>query len=233
MHKLTGFKIADLRQHHGQQRIGGNIERHAQKHVAAALIQHAGKFAVRHIKLKHHMTRRQAHFGNFAHIPGRNNHSAVVGIVLKLVNHLCQLINSLAVPVSPLRTVNRSQITVFICPFVPDSHAVILQILNVCISLDKPQKLMNNAFKVHFLGRHQRKTLAQIKTHLLAENRTRSDPGTVHLVHAVLQNIAEHVQILFHCSSSFSMASIIRFSTLCSTNSPLRTQTVVRILSNS
>ena len=38
-HELTGFQIGLLRDHHGEQRIGRDIERYAEEHIATALIQ--------------------------------------------------------------------------------------------------------------------------------------------------------------------------------------------------
>ena len=59
MHKLARLKPGNLRHHHCQKRIRGNIERHPQKHVATALIKHAGKPVAGSVKLKRHMARRQ------------------------------------------------------------------------------------------------------------------------------------------------------------------------------
>ena len=138
MHKLARFKPRNLRHHHGQKRIRGNIERHAEKHVAAALIEHAGKPVVCRIKLKHHMAGRQPHFGDFADVPGRNDHPPVVGIAFQRFNHRCQLVYALVVPVAPLRAVYRPEIAVFVRPFVPDTHAVFLKPADVGIAFDKP-----------------------------------------------------------------------------------------------
>ena len=50
---------------------------------------------------------------------------------------------------------------------------------------------MNNTLEVNFLGRHQRKALAEVKAHLPSENRTRPHTGTIKLVNAVIHNILQ------------------------------------------
>ena len=59
MHELAGLKIADLGDHQRQQRVGGNIERHPQEDIAAALVELAAQLAVGHIELEQAVARRQ------------------------------------------------------------------------------------------------------------------------------------------------------------------------------
>ena len=95
MNELPRFEIADLCQHQGKQRIGGNIKRHAEENIRTALIELAGQFALRDIELEKRMTGCQRHFivGNVGlrtdalirqvrDIPGRNNDAAAVGVGL-------------------------------------------------------------------------------------------------------------------------------------------------------
>src|ERR1019366_6568599 len=49
------LQLADLRNHHRQQGIGGDIERHAEEQVRAALIELAVQLAVLHEELKQRM----------------------------------------------------------------------------------------------------------------------------------------------------------------------------------
>jgi hypothetical protein len=46
MHEIAGLQARDLRHHHGQQRIGGDVEGHAQEDVGRALVELAGELAV-------------------------------------------------------------------------------------------------------------------------------------------------------------------------------------------
>jgi len=48
MHEITRLQTTDLRHHQRQQRIGSDVERHAQKDIAAALVQLTAQLAVCH-----------------------------------------------------------------------------------------------------------------------------------------------------------------------------------------
>lgn len=39
MHEIAKAEAADLRDHHGQKRVGGDVERHAEKDVGGALVK--------------------------------------------------------------------------------------------------------------------------------------------------------------------------------------------------
>ena len=52
MNEGSGLEAGDLRDQAGEQRIAGNIERHAEKHIRRTLVELAGKSSLRHIKLK-------------------------------------------------------------------------------------------------------------------------------------------------------------------------------------
>ena len=69
MDELTRLESANLRNHHCQERVGCDIERHAEKSVGTALIQLAGQFAFRNVKLEKAMTRRKRHLVHLARIP--------------------------------------------------------------------------------------------------------------------------------------------------------------------
>src|SRR5208337_5629444 len=50
--ELARLKVRDLRHHHGEERIGGDVERNAQEHIRRALIKLAGKPSLRDIELE-------------------------------------------------------------------------------------------------------------------------------------------------------------------------------------
>src|ERR1700757_5538582 len=59
-----------LRGHHvGEQRIAGDVERHTEEQVGAALVELTAEPAVSHVKLEQDMTRRQRHLRDLADIP--------------------------------------------------------------------------------------------------------------------------------------------------------------------
>jgi hypothetical protein len=57
---------------------------------------------------------------------------------------------------------------------------------------------VNDGFKVALLGRHQGKTLCQIKAHLIAKYAHRSRAGTIGFVVAMGMNVAHEIKVLLH-----------------------------------
>ena len=147
------------------------------------------------------MARRQGHFVNFSHIPGRDNHPAGIRIVFDSFYHIGQLVYSPPVwcrPTSPLVTIDRSQVPVFICPFIPDRHSVVLEIFDISISGNEPKQFVYYGFEMHFLGGQKRETLTQVKSHLIAEYAFGSHSGAVGLDYSVFLYVTQKVQVLFH-----------------------------------
>ena len=127
--KIAHFKIALLRHHVHQQRVAGDVKRQAEEHVAGALIELAGELAVRHVKLEKRVARRQRHFIQFTHVPGRDNDTARVRIIFQLVYDGRDLVDMAAVrgrPRAPLLAVDRTQVAVLISPLVPDGDIVFM-----------------------------------------------------------------------------------------------------------
>jgi hypothetical protein len=57
---------------------------------------------------------------------------------------------------------------------------------------------MNNGAKVQLLGRYERKSLAEIKSHLVAKNAERPRAGAITFCRAVLTDMAHEVEVLPH-----------------------------------
>ena len=55
---IAGLQAGHLSHHHRQQRIGGDVERHAEEDVGGPLIEVTGKPPLRDVELKQHMTGR-------------------------------------------------------------------------------------------------------------------------------------------------------------------------------
>src|SRR5208283_2073199 len=73
-----------------------------------------------------------------------------------------------------------------------------VQPCNVGVAAQKPQQLVDHRAQMQLLGRHQRKSCAQIKSQLLAEERPGAGTGAVLLGHALLADSAHEFQILSH-----------------------------------
>ena len=61
---------------------------------------------------------------------------------------------------------------------------------------------MDNGFEMQFLGGEHRKSVAQIKPHLIAEHGQRASARTVFLAHAVLADMRHEIEILLHESEN-------------------------------
>ena len=92
----------------------------------------------------------------------------------------------------------RAEIALLIGPVIPDRDAVILQISNIGIALQKPQQLVNNGFEVAFLGGDQRKAFGQVKAHLMGKDAIGTGAGAVTFKGAVVTHMAHQIKILFH-----------------------------------
>ena len=199
--EFTRLETAGLGDHQRQQGVGGDVERHAEEDIRAALVELAGQFPVRDIELEEAVAGRQGHLVHLAGIPGRHKEAAGVGVVPDHVDDIRQLVDAPAVrggPAAPLMAVDRPQVPVFVRPFVPDGHAVVLEILDVGIPGDEPEEFMNDGLEVDLLGGQQRETGAEIEPHLVAEHALRADTGAVGLHRAVGADMSQQIEILLH-----------------------------------
>ena len=97
------------------------------------------------------MAGRQIHVLQIAYIPGADNDTAGVGVVLDRLYRFADLVDESAVvvgPRTPLIAVDMTQITVFVRPFVPDAYTVFLQVFRVRIALQEPEQLVDDGFQM-------------------------------------------------------------------------------------
>lgn len=71
-----------------------------------------------------------------------------------------------------------------------------MQIFNIGVAPQEPKQLVNNRAGMQFFRCDQRKTFLQVKTHLIAEQRTCAGAGSVRLADAVLIDIFHELFIL-------------------------------------
>lgn len=91
-------------------------------------------------------------------------------------------------PRAPLLAVDRTCVTVLICPLVPDGDIVFMQISNVGIALQEPEQFMNDRAQMAALRCHQRKAFLQIEAHLVAKNGERTGAGAVVFRRALVEH---------------------------------------------
>jgi hypothetical protein len=75
-HEVADVEVALLRDEMREERVGGDVERHAQKDVAASLIQLARQLSVVHVELEERVARRQRHPRDVGDVPGRDDETA-------------------------------------------------------------------------------------------------------------------------------------------------------------
>ena len=137
----AGLEAGDLSDHQGQQGVGGDVERHPEENIGAALVQLAGQRAIAHIKLKQGVAGRQGHLVQLRHIPGADQQAPGVRVVFDLLHHPGDLVYDRAVgaaPGTPLRAIDGTQFALLVGPFVPDGNAVVLQITDVRVAPQEP-----------------------------------------------------------------------------------------------
>ena len=182
MDELARLQPADLRNHHCEERVGRDVEGDAQENVGAALIELAGELSVGDIELEQTVARGQRHLVHLGGVPSGHQHSPGVRIPLNCVDDHRQLVDSPSIrsrPGTPLMPVNRAQVAVLIGPFVPNGDAMVLEILHVRISGDKPQELVDDRLQVHFFCRKEGKAFRQVEPHLITEHALRARAGAV------------------------------------------------------
>ena len=101
MHEVAGLQAGNLRHHHGQQRIGGDVEGHAEEDVGGALIELAGQLTVGHIELEQAVAGRQRHLVDFGRIPGADDQPARIRIAPDHVDDTGDLVDLPAVGSRP------------------------------------------------------------------------------------------------------------------------------------
>ncbi len=147
------------------------------------------------------MARRQCHLIDQCRVPGRDDQPSRIGIGANHLQQLGDLVDRLAIgrrPAAPLVAVDRAEVAVLVGPFIPDRHAVFLQVADVGLTFEEPQQLVDDRAQVAFLRRDQRKTLGQIEAHLVAEDAVGASAGAVALVSAVFTHMPHQVEVLFH-----------------------------------
>ena len=86
-----------------------------------------------------------------------------------------------------------SQVTVRVGPFVPDAHAVLLQVLHVGVAFEEPEQFVDDGFQVQLLGSEAGEAVVQIEAHLMAEHTDGARAGSVALLDAFGQYAVEQV----------------------------------------
>jgi len=108
------------------------------------------------------------------------------------------------VPVTPLSTVDASEISIFIRPFVPNCDAMHVEVFDVRIAAQKPEQLVDNRFDVKLFRGEQRKswtTWPQIIARLSAKDRQGAGARAIAARLTLFQDKPEKIVVLPHAKS--------------------------------
>src|SRR5881397_1896594 len=92
MNELSRAHGGYLRDHHGQQGIGGDIERDTQEEIRASLVEVTGKAFAGGIELEQAMAGGQFHLLDARDVPRAHDQPPAVGVRLYLTDDLRNLI---------------------------------------------------------------------------------------------------------------------------------------------
>ena len=207
-------QVALLGHQVGQQGIAGDIEGHPEEEVGAALVELAGEPPVADIKLKQAVAGGERHapvgdiglgasgfVGQVRRVPGGDHQPAGVGAGAYRLDQLGHLVEGAPVgagPTTPLTPVDGAQVPVRRGPFVPDRYPPLAQPGVVGGAAEEPQQLQDHALGVDALGGEQREALAQVEADLPTKHRAGAHTGAVGLVGAVVDDVAQQVQVGLH-----------------------------------
>ena len=147
------------------------------------------------------MARRERHGGKVGRIPGRDDEAARKRIAPEFLEHIRNLVDGPPIwrlPRAPLLAVNGPEIAIGVGPFVPDADAILLQVADIGIATQKPEKFVDDGSPVQLLGRDERKPRAKIEPHLMAEDGACSGSGAVGFRLALAEDFAKEIDIGAH-----------------------------------
>ena len=193
--ELSGLEAADLREHHREQCVGGDVEGHSEEDVGRALVELAAELAAGHIELEEAVAGREPHLVDLRDIPGVDKDTAGVGMVFDKVHHVRDLVDVAAVvsvPGAPLMSVDRAEFSgLVVSPGVPDMDVLCLQGLFVGVAGEEPQQFFDDPAGEHLFSCQQGETVGEVEAHLVAEDALCSGPGAVCLDRTFVHDLFE------------------------------------------
>ena len=200
--EVAGAQAAHLCHHHAQEGIGSNIEGNSQKDIGRTLIELEGESAISHIELHEGMTWGQMHLWEIGHVPCRNDDAPAVGIMFQVIHSLLYLVDMstrIVGPGTPLVSIDMTQVTCLgVGPLVPDTHAMLLEVTHIGVTLQEPEKFVDDGLEMNLLGGEQRKALLKVITALMTKNADGTCTCAVMLLHALIKYLLHQIKILSH-----------------------------------
>ena len=192
-----------------QQRVRGDVERHAQEDIGAALVDLARHPAVRHMKLNETVAGGKRHAVELADVPSAHDDPARVRILAQLLDHASDLVDVTSVsgcPGAPLPAVYGAELALLVRPLVPDRDTPLLERADIRLAAQEPEQLFDHGLEVYALGRDEWKARGEVETQLLSEHRERAGARAIHFAGTVLTDVAHQVEVGAHFRRSFRKA---------------------------
>ena len=198
--ELPRLVARHMGEHFQQERVGGDVEGHAEEHIGGALVELQVEVSVLDADLPERVTGGERHVVNLAWVPGRDDEAAAVGVVFDLLDEVCDLVCGTARfrEATPLVAVDGAKIAVFIGPFVPDGDAVVFQVFDVGVAIEEPQQFVDDGFEVELFGGDQREAFAQVIAALHPKVRNRARSGAIIAGNPLFHHGFECVEVFLH-----------------------------------
>jgi hypothetical protein len=138
VYEFLWAEVARFGYHHQKECIGRDVEGYSEKNVSTPLVELAAQVSFRDVKLEESVAWRQGHLFKLAWVPCANYVPTAVRIFSNGPDHFFDLVYGTSVgfpPVGPLGSVDSAEVTIFICPFVPNADLVFMQVLQIRLSL--------------------------------------------------------------------------------------------------
>ena len=221
---MARFQARDLRDHVREHRVAGDVERHAEEEVRAALIQLAAEAPVgRDVELEERVAGRQGDLVGLLGIPSGDDQAAARRVAFDLFDHAADLVHAVVregavgllrrPEITPLVAVDGAEVAgraaelgalLFGGPFVPDADAALGEPGVLGAAGEEPEQLVRDRLEVDLLGRHQREAFGEVEAELRPEDADRARAGAVAPDFSVLPDVAKQVEVGLHGSRLFS-----------------------------
>src|SRR5262249_6670207 len=160
------------------------------------------------------MARRQRHAFDLGGIPGGHDQPARIRVSPGFIDDIGDLVDATAIggrPRAPLMPIDRTEIAVGVGPFIPNAHAMLVEVFDIGIAAQEPEQLVDDRFDVQLLGGQQWKAALKVEPHLMPEDRARCDAGAISFLDALAEHTLNQVEILAHLalrSGRFDLRSL-------------------------
>ena len=195
-----------------EERVLGNVERHAEHEIARALVHHQREPRTGDEELEQRVARWERCRIDLAGVPRAHDHAAARRLFADHADHLAQLVDVPPVgrdPIAPLLPVVAPRVPGeprALAPVVrervavPDVHTESVQLVHIRAAGEEPQQLRDDRPECETFRGDRGEAVREIEAHRLAEDRARADTGAVRAIVAFGERFPQDRQVLTHRS---------------------------------